>query len=42
MYASVAELVYATDLKSVARMGLRVRVPPEAPRSNTLDFRRYN
>lgn len=29
--ADVAELVYATDLKSVARKGLRVQVPPSAP-----------
>lgn len=28
----MAELVYATDLKSVAREGLRVRVSPRAPR----------
>ena len=30
--ARVAELVYATDLKSVARKGLWVRLPPRAPR----------
>ncbi len=30
-YAAVAESVYATDSKSVARKGLRVRVPPAAP-----------
>jgi hypothetical protein len=29
--AWVAELAYATDLKSVARKGLRVRLPPQAP-----------
>jgi hypothetical protein len=29
--ADVAELVYATDLKSVARKGLRVQLPPSAP-----------
>ena len=27
----VVELAYTTDLKSVARMGLRVRVPPGLP-----------
>ena len=27
LYATVAELVYATDLKSVALMGLRVQLP---------------
>lgn len=29
--AWVAELVYAQDLKSWARNGLRVRFPPQAP-----------
>jgi hypothetical protein len=29
--AWVAELVYAQDLKSWARKGLRVRFPPQAP-----------
>ena len=29
--ARVAELVDAPDLKSVARTGVRVRVPPRAP-----------
>ena len=28
-FGSVAELVDATDLKSVIRMGVRVRLPPE-------------
>lgn len=28
--AGVAELVYAVDLKSIPRKGLRVRVPPSA------------
>lgn len=32
LFAQVAELVYATDLKSVARKGLRVRFPPWAPK----------
>ena len=27
LYAAVAELAYATDLKFVARKGVRVRVP---------------
>ena len=31
----MAELVYATDLKSVARKSLRVRVPPAAPEWNS-------
>ena len=30
--AQVVELVYTTDLRSVARKGLRVRLPPWAPR----------
>ena len=30
-FALVVELVYTTDLKSVPRKGLRVRVPPWAP-----------
>ena len=31
--ARVAELVYAMDSKSIARKGLRVRIPPRASRS---------
>ena len=31
MIAPVVELVYTTDLKSVARIGLLVRVQPGAP-----------
>ena len=31
VYARVSELVYETDLKSVARMGLGDRSPPRAP-----------
>ena len=37
----MAELVYATDLKSVARSGLRVRVPPEAPKGRKMKFLKY-
>ena len=32
--ARVAELVYAQDLKSWARKGLRVQVPPRAPKNS--------
>ena len=32
-FARVAELVYATDLKSVGGNTLRVRVPPRAPKN---------
>ena len=33
-FATMAELVYATDLKSVALAGLRVRVPLVVPYIN--------
>ena len=33
IYGSVAELVDATDLKSVIRKGVRVQVPPGLPLS---------
>jgi hypothetical protein len=33
-------MVYTTDLKSVARKGLRVQVPPLAPTIN--DIEKYN
>lgn len=32
--AGVLELVYKTDLKSVARKGLRVQISPPAPSPN--------
>ena len=38
-FGIVAELVYATDLKSVARMGLRVRVPPMLPKYGPIVYR---
>lgn len=31
LHAGVAELEYAIDLRSIARKGLRVRLPPPAP-----------
>ena len=36
--ASVVELVDTTDLKSVARKGVRVRVPPEVPLRKVKDY----
>src|SRR3989344_2133467 len=39
--AEVVKLVSTRDLKSLARKGLRVRVPPSAPRQNTIPFQRF-
>ncbi len=38
-FAGVVELAYTVDLKSTAREGLRVRVPPPAPKPNAQSYR---
>ena len=35
IFARVLELVYRIDLKSIALTGLRVRLPPRAPKNHS-------